>query len=546
MRSAMAEIQFLPEQLDESASRSCASGSRTTETCLVVSLGLTAASYSFANCDIIRALTLREQGETTGISAALSVGFILGSIGIGALADRHGRLVISSASAVLLLGSIGGTCAGGIASLLGFHGAHALCAELAVWNFLLGVGIGGEITVAAAYIVESFCTNSAGAVQALCGAYVCIAVGRLLAPLLAAAGLGLHMPAEATWRFSLALMVVLSLGSVVACRCLAQETSPFSGQRQTSQGSGAAKRAGMSLVCCCPQALRRALLGTSLASFLQGLAFGGLLLNTSSFTFIERWTSLDEAVSAQLIDALTSFPGYLAAFALARRGRRIWQLAGFGAMAVGFLGLAMASCTSATGIQASLYSMLLVVSAGGPGATTYFVPAEVFPTCVRASCMGITMAAGCAGWAAATLLNTVSSVVAMLTCAMVCAAGVVSTFFLTPQYDKQTLRSLAQIGPGKDKRESTVEALERCDQFRQCPNCEVMVERSGGCNVITCGNCQDVWCFACGGRGCHAWACSGIEVDGCVTLEALPRLLWPDLSSRASEPQLEAESAAMS
>mmetsp|Transcript_60150 Transcript_60150/g.113474 ORF Transcript_60150/g.113474 Transcript_60150/m.113474 type:complete len:547 (+) Transcript_60150:66-1706(+) len=546
----MAEIQFLPEHLDESTSRSCASGSRTTATFLVVSLGLTASSYSWTNIDIIRALTLRKPGETSGISAAVLVGFILGSIGIGALADRHGRLVISSLTAFLLLGSIGGTCAGGMASLLGFPGAHALCAELAVWNFLLGLGIGGEYALAAVYIVESFCTNVAGSVRALSGAYACIAVGRLLAPLVAAAGLGLHMSAEASWRSGLALVVALSLGSLAARCCLAHETPPFLEQRQASVGAGAVKRAGMALVCRCPQALGRALLGTCLASFLQGLASGGLLLGTSSLTFLHRWTYLDEEVSGQLVAALMSFPGYIAAFALAKHGRRIWQLAGFGAMAVGFLGLAVASCTSQTGIQASLCSMLLVLSAGGPGATTYFVPAEVFPTCVRASCMGITLAAGCAGWAVAmtglqTLLNAAGTFVAMLVCAMVCAAGVVSTFFLTPQYSKQTLRSVAQIGPGKDKRESTVEALERCDQFRQCPSCEVMVERSGGCNVITCGNCQDVWCFACGGRGCHAWACSGIEADGCITLEALPRLLWPDLSARACEPRQEAESASM-
>lgn len=358
-----------------------------------------------------------------------------------------------------------------------------------------------------------------------------MAVGRLLAPLIVAAGLGLQMSTEATLRFGLAFVALLSAGSFLCRFCSSRETPLFLNQHSTV-GASALKKVGISLVFRCPKALGRALLGTCLASFLQGLASGGLLLEVIDSSFLRRSTQLDEAVSEQLLAVLMSFPGYLAAFALAQRGRKLWQLAGFGAMSVGFVGLAAALCTSHKGIQTSLYSMLLALAAGGPGATTFFVPAEVFPTCVRASCMGLTLAAGSFGWLLAmTGLRAVSdgagAFVAMLMCAVVCGAGVISTALLTPRYNKETLRALAQIGPGKDKRESTVEALENGCQFRQCPNCEVMVERSGGCNVITCMNCQDVWCFACGGRGCTAWACGGIEDDTCTTLEALPHLLWP-------------------
>merc|ERR1719375_1778643 len=89
--------------------------------------------------------------------------------------------------------------------------------------------------------------------------------------------------------------------------------------------------------------------------------------------------------------------------------------------------------------------------------------------------------------------------------------GAVSATLFTPWYDRETLQATLKLGPQKDLRESTTIALEQAAQFRSCPVCEVMVEREGGCNVITCANCEDRWCFVCGGRGCRAWACASLE-----------------------------------
>jgi len=35
-------------------------------------------------------------------------------------------------------------------------------------------------------------------------------------------------------------------------------------------------------------------------------------------------------------------------------------------------------------------------------------------------------------------------------------------------------------------------------QVKECPKCGVMTEKSGGCNKMTCSNCQSIWCFFCG------------------------------------------------
>ena len=40
--------------------------------------------------------------------------------------------------------------------------------------------------------------------------------------------------------------------------------------------------------------------------------------------------------------------------------------------------------------------------------------------------------------------------------------------------------------------------MEETSAYKECPSCEVMTEKSGGCNKITCPNCKKVWCLFCG------------------------------------------------
>lgn len=231
-----------------------------------------------------------------------------------------------------------------------------------------------------------------------------------------------------------------------------------------------------------------------------------------------------------LLATLMSVPGYLAAFRLRHCPRRTCQLLGFGSMALGFLGLAAVGEPQSI-LKVSLYCALQTTNAATAGAVVRFIPAEVFPTCVRASCVGLSATAGAAGALVGAsllpcVLHTAGLPAAMVICALAAVVGIACTTLLTPMYDGQTLQDLARLRPSRDPRELTAEALERGDRFRQCPSCEVMTEREEGCNVITCTNCQDVWCFACGGKDCARWACSEVEASG-PTLDSLPRLLWP-------------------
>mmetsp|Transcript_57593 Transcript_57593/g.102214 ORF Transcript_57593/g.102214 Transcript_57593/m.102214 type:complete len:131 (+) Transcript_57593:2-394(+) len=113
-------------------------------------------------------------------------------------------------------------------------------------------------------------------------------------------------------------------------------------------------------------------------------------------------------------------------------------------------------------------------------------------------------------------------------CALACVLGALSTALLAPSCEScEVFQAVQLLAPAKTARESVVEALAQGEQFRQCPSCEVMVEREGGCNVIACPNCNATWCFACGGSECLPWSCARLQAASSRDINELPRLLWP-------------------
>lgn len=528
----------------EGLAASAADGQGREKTLLVTGVGLAGSLYSVTAVSLIGPCLSEANGGLSGgrvpsLIVAVLFGLMLGSISFGSLSDcfGRGRRMLCSLAALSFVSFLGAACAG---SIFGNHGSDALCTELTVWLFLLGLAAGGEYPVAGAYVVETFSGQAAGsaAPRALASAYLCLVLGQLLAPLSLLLLLSLHLRLEVVWRLSFLLGAFLSFLSFVARWCWARETVLFRRQRASRErGRQGCCSNGLALVLESSKALTRTLLGTCSAAFLYSALAGGLFLHTSASLLLPVASAADaqaptQLASISLLTALLSFPGYLAAYSFAWQGRRRWQLVGFGAVAVCLLGLAAATYADVrSSISRILYALILTLAAGGPGATAHFVPAEVFPTCVRATSLGVSMAAGCLGWAAAfyglqPLLDGAGLSVFALVLATASALGAMSSLFLTPAYDRQTLQATIQLGPVKDLRESTISALEQVSQFRSCPSCDVMVERAGGCNVITCTNCQDVWCFVCRGRSCRAWACTSVD-DGALSLEALPRILWP-------------------
>jgi len=107
---------------------------------------------------------------------------------------------------------------------------------------------------------------------------------------------------------------------------------------------------------------------------------------------------LKQVALGNLIIASIALPGYIAAvFTIELIGRRTMQLQGFVAICVLFavIGMALGKLeTSLHGLFVTLYGATFFFSNFGPNTTTYVLPAESFPTVIRATCHGISAASG--------------------------------------------------------------------------------------------------------------------------------------------------------
>lgn len=114
-----------------------------------------------------------------------------------------------------------------------------------------------------------------------------------------------------------------------------------------------------------------------------------------------------------------ALPGYLCAIVLVDRvGRRRLQLAGFAACAATFavLGFAYTPLTQLPALFVVLYGLTYAFSNAGPNTTTFIVPAEAFPTRIRATAHGISAASGKLG-------ATIGSITLTLLANAYCAGG---------------------------------------------------------------------------------------------------------------------------
>jgi hypothetical protein len=86
--------------------------------------------------------------------------------------------------------------------------------------------------------------------------------------------------------------------------------------------------------------------------------------------------------------------------------------------------------------------------------------------------------------------------------------------------------------------------LARQEGWKQCRNCNAMIELTRGCNHITCSNCSHQFCFKClspwGGRTCSTGVCEVWDEDrllaaGEARVEALENALQRPIPAAARE-----------
>jgi MFS family permease len=381
---------------------------------------------------LVRDMTLSAT-QTGLLGAALVAGAVAGASLGGRVADRVGR------KAVFLLGM-------GLLGLAAALGALAWTPWLLIGTQLLvGVGIGMDFPVSSSYVAE--CMPHRDRSRMMVATIACQSVGMLLAAVVA---LGLlHLSATpSAWRLFFASEAVLAALFLVARLQLPESPRWLIGQGRNREAVHAlerlvpedrqvlealATRLGNEIhhvakvprqtrplgfgVLFHPAYRRRTLLST-LPWLLMDVATYGVGLFTAVLLAALHFGAAAPGPMAHvealaggsgLIDLFLLLGFLLGMWAVARFGRIRMQLAGFAGMAVG-MGMLLASTLLAGGAV----QHLALVFAGfvlfnlsmnmGPNSTTYILPAELFPTQVRATGAGFAAASAKIGATAGVFL----------------------------------------------------------------------------------------------------------------------------------------------
>ncbi|EPQ32444.1 uncharacterized protein PFL1_00640 [Pseudozyma flocculosa PF-1] len=148
----------------------------------------------------------------------------------------------------------------------------------------------------------------------------------------------------------------------------------------------------------------KTLIGCAASWFLVDITFYGINLNQSNilsnigFTTGSTWGKLMKTATGNLVITMAGFfPGYFFTMATIEKvGRKPIQLVGFlaNALFLGILGGTFDTLKHKTGPFFVVFVFLQLSFNWGPNSTTFIVPAEVFPTRVRATAHGFCAASG--------------------------------------------------------------------------------------------------------------------------------------------------------
>ncbi|MGE3919397.1 MAG: MFS transporter [Gammaproteobacteria bacterium] len=319
----------------------------------------------------------------------------IGAIFFGYLADVYGRKRMYGVEVVILF----------IGAILSAF-THSFWTLLAT-RVLVGLGIGGDYPASAVFASEYSNRKNRGFLILL--VFAMQALGLIVGPLLASIFLFYHINYDLVWRLLVGLGA-LPAASVFYLRrripesprfLIAKKQLPFEVSRVVADLTGYTKQALSEtfekqsiwqkkwLLC---------LIGTAGAWFFLDIAFYG---NSLSSVLILR--SLNPGNSLLIDTLLTGLmflvfavPGYiLAAYNIDRIGRRRLQMLGFVMIGIIFslLGLIPALHENISWFILAFGISFFFINFG-PNTTTFLIPAEVYPTSIRAEAHGVSAAVG--------------------------------------------------------------------------------------------------------------------------------------------------------
>ncbi|KAD4178180.1 hypothetical protein R6Q59_021732 [Mikania micrantha] len=385
-------------------------------------------------------------GVASSVTGVALVGTLCGQLFFGWLGDKMGRKKVYGMTLALMV-----VCS--LASGLSFgHEAKGVMATLCFFRFWLGFGIGGDYPlsatimseyankktrgafIAAVFAMQGFGILASGVVSLIVSASFDHAFN---APSYASDPIGSTVPqADYVWR------IILMFGAIPAAltyywRMKMPETARYTAlvaknAKQAAQDMARVLQveidpeeqkveklthdAGNSFGLFSKQFLRRHglhLLGTTSTWFLLDIAFYSQNLFQKDVLTGIGWIPPTPTMSAigevyrvskaqTLIALCSTVPGYWFTVALIdHMGRFKIQVMGFTFMTIFMFALAIpyhhwTLHQNRIGFVI-MYSLTFFFANFGPNATTFVVPAEIFPARLRSTCHGISAAAGKAG-----------------------------------------------------------------------------------------------------------------------------------------------------
>mmetsp|Transcript_8059 Transcript_8059/g.15090 ORF Transcript_8059/g.15090 Transcript_8059/m.15090 type:complete len:484 (+) Transcript_8059:41-1492(+) len=368
--------------------------------------------------------------DNGAITSASHLGAIVGQLLFGVLADKLGRRgTFIGTAGLMFFAALGAALTVPIGSLSAAH-------VMMFFRFLLGIGIGGEYPLSGAVTAESAPPHKSATHMA--AVLLCFLAGQILSATVVLICLYTGASAQVTWR------VGIGGGSVLALIGFSVRLSTMKESQAWLESRALTQRQSIFQNYSTFSALARPLAGT----FFAWLVYDIVGYGTGGYTTTIFKSSTREGTlwNVLLIVALST-PGYFFTLCVGRFGRRLFQLVGFLGMSIAFFMMGQTYGHIMIFVGVLIFGVQKSFDAFGPGAMTFMIPAEIFPTAVRASCHGISAAGGKLGAFIGTFLlppfQEAFGVPALLfTCSVLSLLGVLLTMVLTPPYDGDTLQNL--------------------------------------------------------------------------------------------------------
>lgn len=460
----------------------------TTKARIVASTGMLCGFYNLALINTAKPLMRAAHGmpsttQESLISSASLAGAMVGQTLLGSLADKIGRKPASLLSAAI-------TTVGALGSLFARpwnQNPASIYDVVTVARFLSGVGTGGDFPILASITAEN--TSAANSARDLIGNSIMAAGGSILTQIVYATLIP-NTNDETAWRTAAGIAALLSLGMILSRQLLLPdnptarldtsanddpevpildleapaldlpEAQPSNTVPNPINNTGEANHNQVT-------ALWRPLLATAACWTLYDMVDFSLGMYSSDILGSPDNPQQGALMTMALNGA--SLLGALAATQLVdpkKLGRNNLQTLGFAGLAGCHLLLAASAgqlwqdsarsdgsrqvtTNSAFGRAAffTLYGLQQLFDSVGPAIGVYLIPAEIFPSAVRSTCMGIAASTGKLGAVLGTAMmpfirNAGSLSTVFLVTGMLSAIGALATRKGVPHYGPQTIAKL--------------------------------------------------------------------------------------------------------